>query len=60
MSDENLENEENQESEESQQNPFENNELDENIVPVSGLYESWFLDYASYVILERAVPGLAD
>lgn len=60
MSDENLENEENQQSEESQENPFENNELDENIVPVSGLYESWFLDYASYVILERAVPGLAD
>jgi topoisomerase-4 subunit A len=60
MSDENLENQGNQESEESQQNPFENNELDENIVPVSGLYESWFLDYASYVILERAVPGLAD
>jgi len=60
MSDENLENEENQQNEESQENPFENNELDENIVPVSGLYESWFLDYASYVILERAVPGLAD
>ncbi|MCC5923206.1 MAG: DNA gyrase/topoisomerase IV subunit A [Crocinitomicaceae bacterium] len=35
-------------------------ELDENIVPLSGLYENWFLDYASYVILERAVPGLSD
>lgn len=30
------------------------------IIPVSGLYESWFLDYASYVILERAVPSLYD
>src|SRR5687767_10956206 len=28
--------------------------------PVSGLFESWFLDYASYVILERAVPALLD
>ena len=33
---------------------------DENIVPLKGLYENWFLDYASYVILERAVPGLYD
>jgi len=34
--------------------------IDENIVPVSGLYENWFLDYASYVILERAVPSVHD
>ncbi|MCB9171095.1 MAG: DNA gyrase/topoisomerase IV subunit A [Flavobacteriales bacterium] len=27
---------------------------------VSGMYRDWFLDYASYVILERAVPALAD
>ncbi|MCQ2254066.1 MAG: DNA gyrase/topoisomerase IV subunit A [Bacteroidaceae bacterium] len=27
---------------------------------LSGMYQSWFLDYASYVILERAVPHLAD
>jgi topoisomerase IV subunit A len=27
---------------------------------LSGMYESWFLDYASYVILERAVPALED
>ena len=33
---------------------------DENIVALNGLYENWFLDYASYVILERAVPGLGD
>ena len=41
-------------------NPFENKNLDDNVIPVSGLYESWFLDYASYVILERAVPSLFD
>ena len=28
--------------------------------PVSRLYENWFLDYASYVILERAVPKYND
>lgn len=33
---------------------------DDTIIPVSGLYENWFLDYASYVILERAVPSLYD
>lgn len=30
------------------------------ILAVNGLYENWFLDYASYVILERAVPALDD
>ncbi|MFT7034335.1 MAG: topoisomerase-4 subunit A [Cyclobacteriaceae bacterium] len=30
------------------------------VVPVSGMYENWFLDYASYVILERAVPAIND
>lgn len=33
---------------------------DSRIVGLSGLYESWFLDYASYVILERAVPEVSD
>ena len=28
--------------------------------PVSSLYEDWFLDYASYVILERAIPLYED
>ena len=32
----------------------------EQILPISGMYRNWFLDYASYVILERAVPALAD
>lgn len=30
------------------------------VIPVSGMYKDWFLDYASYVILERAVPALLD
>ena len=30
------------------------------IIPLSGMYKEWFLDYASYVILERAVPALMD
>lgn len=34
--------------------------VDDKIIPVNGLYENWFLDYASYVILERAVPSLFD
>ena len=44
----------------------ENNEdqLDEGgmeeVLPVSGLYENWFLEYASYVILDRAVPYVED
>jgi len=32
----------------------------ESIVHVSGMYQNWFLDYASYVILERAVPHIND
>jgi len=30
------------------------------IIHLSGMYKDWFLDYASYVILERAVPHLND
>mgnify|MGYP001326288033 CR=1 FL=1 len=32
----------------------------ETITKVTGMYKEWFLDYASYVILERAVPSLED
>src|SRR5690554_318931 len=32
----------------------------ESIKRVSGMYKDWFLDYASYVILERAVPAIED
>jgi len=39
-----------------------NNEDDKlhNITSLGGLYENWFLDYASYVILDRAVPHIND
>ncbi|MEP5364586.1 MAG: DNA gyrase/topoisomerase IV subunit A [Reichenbachiella sp.] len=40
------------------QNP--SNEPLHDVIPVSGMYENWFLDYASYVILERAVPAIND
>ena len=30
------------------------------ITRVGGMYKDWFLDYASYVILERAVPAIED
>ena len=29
-------------------------------IHIDGLYQNWFLDYASYVILERAVPAIED
>lgn len=32
----------------------------ETIKKVTGMYEEWFLEYASYVILERAVPAIED
>ena len=51
------------------ENEDKNQHIDENgqsngvlhkIVHLSGMYKDWFLDYASYVILERAVPHLDD
>ena len=40
----------------------ENNQNSETakVLHVSGMFQNWFLDYASYVILERAVPYLQD
>ncbi len=35
------------------------NEVD-NITHVSGMFKNWFIEYASYVILERAVPAMED
>lgn len=52
--------------ENNEQNEHENQPNEEekakitNVIPVSGMYENWFLDYASYVILERAVPANED
>ena len=41
---------------------FYDNDEDANdtITKVTGMYKDWFLDYASYVILERAVPAIED
>ena len=35
-------------------------ETTEALTRVTGMYKDWFLDYASYVILERAVPAIED
>ncbi|MDB9782154.1 DNA gyrase/topoisomerase IV subunit A [Winogradskyella sp.] len=46
--------------------PLEPNDNEQNLEPqetitkVTGMYKDWFLDYASYVILERAVPAIED
>ena len=36
------------------------NHSDDSLIPISGMYKDWFIDYASYVILERAVPSVED
>ena len=42
------------------ENLNDNSELEseESLIPISGMYKDWFIDYASYVILERAVPAI--
>lgn len=50
-------NHENEHSEEHLNEEFGNQAT---ITKVTGMYKDWFLDYASYVILERAVPALKD
>ena len=39
---------------------FFNSEPIDALKRVTGMYKDWFLDYASYVILERAVPAIED
>ncbi len=36
------------------------NQSSDTLTKVTGMYQDWFLDYASYVILERAVPAIED
>ena len=48
------------EEENSQIEKSQNEEIKDSLVRVSGMYKDWFLDYASYVILERAVPSVED
>ena len=38
----------------------ENQHKEETLKKISGLYQDWFLDYASYVILDRAIPSVYD
>tara|TARA_R110000868_G_scaffold1147_7_gene8814 strand:- start:1092 stop:3752 length:2661 start_codon:yes stop_codon:yes gene_type:complete len=51
-------------NEENNDNLSEDNNVDaeptDALTRVSGMYKDWFLDYASYVILERAVPAIED
>ncbi|MDM1348650.1 DNA gyrase/topoisomerase IV subunit A [Myroides marinus] len=59
---ENLEQELNNTNNEHQVEDFSDaqEEVTETITKVTGMYKDWFLDYASYVILERAVPAIED
>lgn len=45
---------------ESNQTDFQESFTNDKLVKVTGMYRDWFLDYASYVILERAVPAIED
>jgi topoisomerase-4 subunit A len=47
-------------SEDLNDNPIQNEDKIHNVTSLDGLYENWFLDYASYVILDRAVPHIND
>jgi topoisomerase-4 subunit A len=50
-----------EENEELNQAPQESQEeTHDALTKVTGMYKDWFLDYASYVILERAVPAIED
>jgi topoisomerase-4 subunit A len=59
---ENIIPEDQSEGKQSEGQHFYDNQEDENdtITKVTGMYKDWFLDYASYVILERAVPAIED
>ena len=43
-----------------EENLAEEQNTNEEVIHVFGMYQNWFLDYASYVILERAVPHIND
>lgn len=48
-------------NEEEQNKNDDSNQKDlHKVMPLTGMYKDWFLEYASYVILERAVPHLHD
>ncbi len=45
---------------EQQEPPISSTHTEEGMITLSGMYKDYFLDYASYVILERAVPYIGD
>ena len=45
---------------EEEENFLDSENNSETLVKITGMYKDWFLDYASYVILERAVPSIYD
>ena len=55
-----LENPSDNQSDNQSEDQSEVVETTETITRVTGMYKDWFLEYASYVILERAVPGIND
>ena len=55
-----LENPSDNQSDNQSEDQSELVETTETITRVTGMYKDWFLEYASYVILERAVPGIND
>ncbi|OYU80015.1 MAG: DNA topoisomerase IV [Flavobacterium sp. BFFFF1] len=59
---ENINSEEISEGQRTESSHFYENDDDgsDTITKVTGMYKDWFLDYASYVILERAVPAIED
>lgn len=59
MTEENIENIEDGNNVDSEK-LYQPTSLVHNIKHLSGMFQNWFLDYASYVILERAVPHLDD
>ena len=48
------------EEEEELEEEFQTPTIKTDVTHVSDMYSEWFMDYASYVILERAVPHLND
>ena len=56
-----LNNENNTEIEEhAKYDPIKHTDANNDTHKLGGMYQNWFLDYASYVILDRAVPHLGD
>lgn len=51
---------ENEELQNQEEENIEKSDSGNRAIHLSGMYENWFLDYASYVILERAVPEIND